>query len=106
MINTYIKPNGSLGGLPFGFCIILPLYNCAYFIILSVEGGGEMKRRKYSEHVIFTDSKFDFDVNNAISSHECTGLIPWAPENEAELDAYDEIWNYSPESANVFNYED
>lgn len=65
-----------------------------------------MSEKKYPEHVIFSDSKFDFDVNDAISMQECTGLIPWAPENEAELDAYDEIFNYSPETANIFNYED
>ena len=65
-----------------------------------------MEEKKYPEHVIFTDSKFDFDVNDAISARECTGLIPWAPESEAELDSYDEIISYSPESANIFNYED
>ncbi len=63
-----------------------------------------MNSKKYPEHVIFTDSKFDFDTNDTISARECTGLIPWSPESEAELDAYDEIMNYSPESANIYNY--
>ncbi len=62
--------------------------------------------KKYPEHVIFTDSQFDFGVNDAISARECTGLIPWAPENEAELEAYDEIISYSPKSANIYNRED
>lgn len=64
-----------------------------------------MKRKKYPEHVIFRNAKFDFDACNAISSHDCTGLIPWAPDSEEQLNAYDEIINYSPESANIYNYE-
>lgn len=47
---------------------------------------------------------FDFDTCNTISAQECTGLIPWAPRNESQLDAYDEIWDYSPETANIYNY--
>ena len=53
-------------------------------------------KRKYPNHVIFRNSNFDFD---------CTGLIPWAPNSEDQLDAYDEIVNYSPESANIYNYD-
>lgn len=64
-----------------------------------------MKKHKYPKHVIFRNSMFDFDVCNAISTHECTGLIPWAPCTENELDSYDEILDYSPESANIYNYE-
>lgn len=64
-----------------------------------------MKKKKYQEHVIFHNRMFDFDTNNAISSHECTGLIPWSPESESQLDSYDEIVNYSPESANIYNYD-
>ena len=61
-------------------------------------------KRKYPNHVIFRNSNFDFDVCNAISATDCTGLIPWAPNSEDQLDAYDEIVNYSPESANIYNY--
>lgn len=53
-------------------------------------------KRKYPNHVIFRNSNFDFDVCNAISATDCTGLIPWAPNSEEQLDAYDEIINYSP----------
>lgn len=62
-------------------------------------------KRKYPNHVIFRNSNFDFDVCNAISATDCTGLIPWAPNSEEQLDAYDEIINYSPESANIYNYD-
>ena len=63
-----------------------------------------MEKNKYGEHVIFRDSMFDFDICNAISSNECTGLIPWGPNAESQLDSYDEIMNYSPETANIYNY--
>ena len=62
-------------------------------------------KRKYPNHVIFRTSNFDFDVCNAISATDCTGLIPWAPNSEEQLDSYDEIINYSPESANIYNYD-
>ena len=62
-------------------------------------------KRKYPNHVIFRNSNFDFDVCNVISATDCTGLIPWAPNSEEQLDSYDEIINYSPESANIYNYD-
>lgn len=63
------------------------------------------KKKKYREHIIFRSRMFDFDVCGAISACECTGLIPWAPHSEEELDAYDEIMSYSPETANIYNYD-
>lgn len=63
------------------------------------------KKYKYGKHVIFKNSAFDFDVTNAISARECTGLIPWGPNSEDQLDSYDELVSYSPESANIFNYD-
>lgn len=65
-----------------------------------------MKKRKYPDHVIFHSNMFDFDVSNAISTRECTGLIPWAPNSENQLDAYDEIFSYSPETVNIYNYKE
>lgn len=64
-----------------------------------------MKNKKNEKHVIFKNSMFDLDVCNATCVHECTGLIPWAPNSESELDAYDEILDYSPETANIYNYD-
>lgn len=54
------------------------------------------------EHIIFHEM-FNIDEGNAVSVTECTGLIPSAPHTREELDAYDEIINYSPDSANIFN---
>lgn len=57
---------------------------------------------KRKEHIIFSEM-FDIDEGNAVSVTECTGLIPSAPHTREELDAYDEIINYSPSAANIFN---
>lgn len=62
------------------------------------------KKRKYPKHVIFRNSMFDFNVCNAISTHECTGLIPWSPASDEQLESYDKIFSYSPESANIYNH--
>lgn len=56
---------------------------------------------KNSEHVIFHDKMFDFDIANATSTQDCTGLIPFAPENAEQLEAYDAIMNYSAKNANI-----
>ena len=42
----------------------------------------------------------DFDyLSNAASTTDCTGLIPSLPQNEAELEAYNDIVQYmSPHS--------
>lgn len=34
----------------------------------------------------------------AASSHDCTGLIPSAPLNPAELDSYEELYPFLPRS--------
>ena len=36
--------------------------------------------------------KSELDIEQAVSSTECTGLIPTPPVNEDELEAYDEIF--------------
>lgn len=61
------------------------------------------KKNTNNDHVIFTDRMFDLDEGNATSVNDCTGLIPSAPHTREELEAYDEIVHYSPESANIFS---
>ena len=39
-----------------------------------------------------------FDLANAGSYTECTGLIPTPPLTEAEMDSYLEIFNFQPPS--------
>lgn len=62
-------------------------------------------KRKYPNHVIFRNSNFDFDVCNAISATDCTGLIPWAPNSEDQLDAYDEIVKLLTRKCKYYNYD-
>lgn len=35
-------------------------------------------------------------MSNAYSAYDCTGLIPSKPTNEAELESYNEVYNYLP----------
>ena len=43
---------------------------------------------------IFKDDDEDFLETPAVSSMECTGLIPALPETEAELEAYEAMFPY------------
>lgn len=39
----------------------------------------------------------DYDyLQNAASSNDCTGLIPSLPTSEAELESYNEVYQYQP----------
>ena len=39
----------------------------------------------------------DFDyLSNAASARECTGLIPSLPTSEAELESYNDVYQYQP----------
>ncbi|MBQ9764842.1 MAG: hypothetical protein IJW18_01435 [Lachnospiraceae bacterium] len=38
----------------------------------------------------------DEDFLTAASSHDCTGLIPSAPQNEDEAENYEELYPYLP----------
>lgn len=39
--------------------------------------------------------EYDF-LSNAASTQDCTGLIPAAPVDEAELEAYESVYHYQP----------
>ena len=39
--------------------------------------------------------EYDF-LSNAASPQDCTGLIPAAPVDEAELEAYESVYHYQP----------
>lgn len=38
---------------------------------------------------------YRYDLNNASSSTDCTGLIPTPPQSEEEREAYDAIYHYA-----------
>jgi len=42
-----------------------------------------------------------FDLANAASPTECTGLIQQIPESDDEFDSYHEIYNYGPRPDNA-----
>ncbi len=52
----------------------------------------------------YSADMFDFDIENAVSVTECTGLISQAPHTSEELAAYNDILNYSPLSADMAEY--
>lgn len=52
------------------------------------------KRQRELDNQRKIDS-FDY-LANAASSQDCTGLIPSAPMNEAELESYNEVYHYEP----------
>lgn len=38
---------------------------------------------------------YDYLANSA-STQDCTGLIPSAPQNDAELESYESVYHYQP----------
>ena len=43
----------------------------------------------------------EHDFLTAASSTDCTGIVPSAPQNENELEAYLDIMKFSPKSVDV-----
>lgn len=41
----------------------------------------------------------DFETSSVT---ECTGLIPSAPENEYELNSYKELFDFSPDTIDIY----
>lgn len=60
-----------------------------------------MKTDKENERII---DDFDY-LSNAASAQECTGLIPFLPTSEEELEAYNDVYQYrSPLTSKNRNY--
>ena len=51
-----------------------------------------MKTPKENEKLI---DDFDY-LSNAASARECTELIPFLPTSEAELESYNDVYQYRP----------
>lgn len=46
----------------------------------------------------------DYDyLQNAASARDCTGLIPFLPTSEAELESYNDLYQYMPPCYHVKN---
>ncbi len=69
------------------------------------EGENEMKSEKKETKKGKTESmtsknNYDIDIQTC-STMDCTGLIPAAPQSEAELEAYEDLYPYMPHAKNV-----
>ncbi len=49
----------------------------------------------------FSQTLPEIDFLTAASTTDCTGLIPSAPQNDAELDSYMNIMKFSPTDINT-----
>jgi len=69
------------------------------------EGEYEMKSEKKETNkkkVESTTSENNYDIDiQTCSTMDCTGLIPAAPQSEAELEAYEDLYPYMPHAKNV-----
>ena len=58
-----------------------------------------MEKRKTKKQLAEEDQRlidsYDY-LSNAASAMDCTGLIPSAPINAAELESYEEVYHYLP----------
>lgn len=41
-------------------------------------------------------ASFDFDLMDASSSTECTGIVPRPPLTDSEYESYQEVFNFGP----------
>ncbi len=58
-----------------------------------------MKKQTKNEDII---DAYDY-LTNAASTQDCTGLIPSLPYNDAELESYENIYQYQPPRLKVKN---
>lgn len=49
-------------------------------------------RQTHNQNII---DSYDYLANSA-STQDCTGLIPSAPQNDAELESYESVYHYQP----------
>lgn len=53
-----------------------------------------MNKKEKSENKQIIDS-YDY-LSNAASTWDCTGLIPFLPGSESELESYEDVYHYQP----------
>lgn len=58
-----------------------------------------MDHKKYKP-----EKDYLFDITSANSVNECTGLIPSAPQNDSELESYQEILPFMPSDTSSKNH--
>ncbi|RGZ01812.1 hypothetical protein [Clostridium sp. AM58-1XD] len=60
-----------------------------------------MKTTEENDHIEYREF-VDYGMNSC-SSMDCTGLIPSLPQDEAELESYDELYHFLPRAAGPRN---
>ena len=63
-------------------------------------GGDSMKNPSKK---LLTSADWDIDIQ-ACSATDCTGLIPALPETDAELEHYQDLYHYLPETPDQAEY--
>lgn len=59
--------------------------------------GGDFMKNSSKKQLSSTD--WDIDIQSC-SATDCTGLIPALPETDAELEHYQDLYHYLPDSPN------
>ena len=63
---------------------------------------GKKETNKKKSESLTSNNNYDIDIQTC-SAMDCTGLIPSAPQSEAELEAYEDLYPYIPHAKNVDN---
>ncbi len=66
--------------------------------------GSKPDLQKGTDPTSGADKEYDkYDLGNACSGTDCTGLMPTPPQNDAEMESYQDIYDYQ---ATVVSEED
>ncbi len=58
------------------------------------------KKDDKNNKIVYSKNDYDIDIQ-ACSTTDCTGLIPAAPQTEAEREAYEDIYPYITRAKSV-----
>lgn len=61
-----------------------------------------MDKKENHGYPAYDDDKF-YDINEVVSSHDCTGLEPTPPKDEAAADSYSDLMNIPQPKGKVDN---
>ena len=62
------------------------------FVVHNKKKKGILKMGKKNKQ----KASFDFDLMDASTSTECTGITPRPPLNDSEYESYQEVFNFGP----------
>lgn len=75
-----------------------------------VKVGKTKKGKPYSDNaaefeignISVDENHFDLEYGNAASTTDCTGIIQVPPEDDAEYEAYNEVYSFEPGNTVVY----